>query len=204
MDYVRPIESVIPGVQGRVLGVLARTDSALTMRTVARIAGVSVNQAVRVLNGLAAIGLVERRQAGPAALVSLARDNEAARAVVALAGLRDAVLDRLRDEARTIEPAPASLVVFGSFATGGARADSDIDVLAVRAAGVEANDPRWVDSLGRWADRARKIAGNPVNLLDAAADDLPRLLRREDSVWASAARAGVLVAGAGLHHVGGR
>jgi len=64
MDYVAPIEAVVPGVQGRVLSVLARTDTELTMRSVAQLAGVSVNRAVSVLNHLIALGLVERREAG--------------------------------------------------------------------------------------------------------------------------------------------
>jgi hypothetical protein len=41
MDYRRPVEDLIPGVQGKVLGVLARTDTDLTMRAVAELAGVS-------------------------------------------------------------------------------------------------------------------------------------------------------------------
>jgi predicted nucleotidyltransferase len=199
MDYVRPIEAMIPGAQGRVLGVLARTEARLTMRAVASLARVSASQAVTVLNRLVSLGLVERREAGSAAQVRLVRDNEAARAVLAMAGLRDAVIDRLRDEARAIDPAPLSLVIFGSFARGSAREGSDIDVLAVPPAGlVGADDDRWVDALGRWQDRARQIAGNPVNLLLASAAELPSLVRRSESVWESAARDGVLIAGADL------
>jgi predicted nucleotidyltransferase len=195
VDYVRPVEAVIPGAQGRVLGVLSRTETELTMRTVARLAGVSVSRAADVLNRLVSLGLVERREAGPSALVALAHDNEAARAVLALAGLRDAVVTRLRLEARTVEPVPASLVVFGSFPIGEAREGSDIDVLAVRAAGVRADNPGWVDSVGRWVDRAREIAGNPVNLLEASLDEMPELLGRRGSVWEAAAQNGVLLAG---------
>jgi hypothetical protein len=76
MDYDPPIEAVVPGVRGRVLGVLARADGELTMRSVAERAGISVNRAVSVLNQLIALGL--RRSA---ALVRLDRDNEAANIV---------------------------------------------------------------------------------------------------------------------------
>jgi hypothetical protein len=198
VDYVRPLEAVIPGVQGRVLGVLARTEAELTMRTVARLAGASLNQAVYVLNRLVSLGLVQRREVGPAALVTLVRDNEAARALLALAGLHEAVLGRLRVEAMRIDPAPASLVVFGSFATGDALQDSDIDVLAVPPAGLAGDDPGWVDALGRWQDRARLIAGNPVNLVQASVGELPALLGRSGSVWEGASRHGVLIAGTAL------
>jgi predicted nucleotidyltransferase len=202
VDYVNPIEVIIPGVQGRVLGVLARTDTELTMTTVAKLAGASTNQAVTVLNRLVSLGLVDRREAGPAALVALARDNEAAKSVLALASLRDAVLTRLRLEASTIDPAPVSLVVFGSFASGEAHEGSDLDALVVRASGVQADDPRWVDSLGQWTDRAKRIAGNPVNLLQAAVDDMPALMGRRGSIWEAAARQGVPLVGVGLLDVG--
>ena len=119
--------------------------------------------------------------------------------MLALAGLRDAVIDWLRDEARTIDPAPLSLVIFGSFARGDAREGSDIDVLAVPPTGlVGTDDDRWVDTLGRWQDRAGRIAGNPVNVLLASVEELPGLVGRTGSVWESAARDGVLIAGADL------
>jgi predicted nucleotidyltransferase len=202
VEYVSSVESIVPGAQGRVLGVLARTEAELTMRTVARLAGVSANQATAVLARLASLGLVQRREAGRAALVALVRENEAARAVVALANLREAVLARLRDEAAAIQPAPASLVVFGSFATGTAHADSDLDVLVVLAAGVRPDDSRWLDSLGRWSDRAGRIAGNPVNLVQATPDEMPDLLSRPGTVWDDAVQHGVVLVGAALRDLG--
>ena len=116
MDYADAIAAVIPGVQGRVLTILARTEVELTMRAVAELADVSPNQATVVLNRLVRLGLVERRDVGAAALVRLVRDNEAARAVLLLADLRNGVLTRLAAEAKKIRPAPACPAVFGSFA----------------------------------------------------------------------------------------
>jgi predicted nucleotidyltransferase len=170
----------------------------LTMRTVADLAGVSFSRATHVLNELVGLGLVERREVGAAAMVSLVRDNAAAQAVVALAGLRDSVIERMRLDARTIDPAPASLVIFGSFARGEARESSDIDVLAVRGPGVGMDNDSWTDTLHGWADRATRLAGNPVNLLDEPCEDMPRLLSRPGSVWDDAVRDGVLLAGVPL------
>ena len=101
----------MPGVRGRVLEVLARTDAELTMRTVARLAGVSVNRAVAVLNSLVSLGVVERREAGSAALVQLVNDNEAARSIVALAQLFDRVLIRLKEEANLPDGTTVYVVV---------------------------------------------------------------------------------------------
>lgn len=204
MDFVRPVEAVIPGVQGRVLGVLARTEAELTMRKVASLAGVSTNRAVTVLNHLVDLGLVQRRDAGSAALVRLARDNEAAQAVVGLNDLSDRVIERLRAAASDITPAPASLVLFGSFARREADAASDIDVLAVRPAGVADDDDAWLATLGRWAAHARAVTGNPVNVIDRSVDDLPRLLRRRDTVWREILRDGTWVAGKRLDALVGR
>ena len=192
---MRSVESVIPGVQGRVLAVLARTETELTMRTVAQLAGVSPNRATAVLNHLVQLGLVERREAGSAALVRLVRQNEAARAVLALADLHDGVLTRLRAEARMIRPEPACLLAFGSFARGEAREESDVDVLAVRPENVSGEDELWTASLGQWSDCATEIVGNPVNVLDVSAQELPELVRRGAGAWKVIADGGVVLIG---------
>ena len=195
MDYLNPVEALIPGVQGRVLTVLARTEAELTMRSVAELAGVSANQATVVLNRLVRLGLVERRDVGAAALVRLVRENEAARSVLSLVDLRQGVLARLAGEARKIRPAPACLVVFGSFARGDAHENSDIDVLAVPPSEAQVDHGRWTAALGQWSDRATRIAGNPVNLLEATMDELPKLVRREREPWRTIVEEGVVLVG---------
>ena len=177
---------------------LARTDTELTMRTVAGLADVSVNRAVTVLNRLIDLGVVHRRDAGSAALVSLERENLVARLLLDLQDVRRAVIERLRSEALTIRPAPASLVLFGSFARGEARSGSDIDVLAVRAAALGTDDEMWSDSLGRWSESASRIAGNPVRVVAAGIEELPQFLRRPGSAWRSAAAEGIVLIGASL------
>ncbi len=203
MNFSAPVESVIPGVQGRVLGVLARTDTELTMRSVARLAGVSVNRAGTVLNQLVALGLVERREMGPSALVRLDLENEAARTVLDLQDLSARVVDRLRTTADAIRPAPRSLVLFGSFVRGRASSGSDLDVVAVRPRNTGSDDIEWDESLGRWSDLAARIAGNPVNVLIASEDELPRLLKRKGA-WRDAAREGMLLIGTPLEELAAR
>lgn len=204
MDYLRPVEALIPGAQGRVLGALARTDTELTIRAVAGLAGVSPQQASVVIAHLVRLGVVERREVGPASLVLLATDNLAAQAVVAIADLRARVLDRFTELATLIRPAPASLVVFGSFARGQADSESDVDVLAVRPPGLRDDDDGWTDSLWNWISAAGTVAGNPVNVIEAAAEEVPDLLRRPSpSVWTEIARDGIVLVGAPLQHLAG-
>lgn len=166
MDYVSPVEAVIPGVQGKVLAVLARSDTEMSMRAVGRLAGVSAQQSSLVLGQLIDLGIVERRDVPPVGLVRLGPDNLAAQMVIALARLHQAALGRLAELATSITPAPASLVIFGSFARGQAGPGSDLDILAVRPAGLAGDHDRWTDSLGVWADTARRLVGNSVNLIE--------------------------------------
>jgi hypothetical protein len=199
VDYRRPVEAVIPGVQGRVLGVLARAGSDLTMRAVAELAGVSAQQASVVIGRLVDLGVLDRRDVPPASLVRLAADNLAAQTVISLAGLRRTAIDRLRELAADITPAPASLVVFGSFARGEAGPDSDVDILVVRPAGLPGDSDEWTDSVGKWIDHAIRALGNPVSLIELAAEEIPALIgRKGPSVWQDAAQEGIVVAGSPL------
>jgi len=136
--------------------VLARTETELTMRTVADLAGVSPNRAATVLNHLVSLGMAARREVGTASLFCLVRDNEAAQAVLALAGLRKSAMQRIGALAHQIQPPPASLMVFGSLARGRATPDSGLDVVVVRRARVAADDDHWTDSVGAWQDAARR------------------------------------------------
>jgi predicted nucleotidyltransferase len=195
MDYGNPVEALIPGVQGRVLTVLARTEAELTMQAVAELADVSANQASVVLNRLVRLGLVERRDVGAAALVRLVRENEAARSVLSLVNLRQGVLARLAGEARKIRPVPTCLAVFGSFARGEAHENSDVDVLVVPPLAALDDGVQWTAALSQWSDRAARIAGNPVNLLEATVEELPSLVRREREPWRTIVEEGVVLIG---------
>jgi len=198
VNYQRAVEALIPGVQGRVLGVLARTETEMTIRTVANLADASPQQATVVVTHLVDLGVVSRREAGSSSLVRLERENEAARVVLALARLQESTMDRLTDVARHVVPAPVSLIVFGSFARGEADTESDLDILAVRSNHVDADDNEWIDSLGRWEVDARKIVGNPVNMMVVSFDEVPALLRRRSGPWQAIAREGIPLLGSPL------
>ena len=136
MDFRRPVEVLIPDAQGRVLGALTRTTDELTLTTLADLSGVSLAHAARIVPRLVELGVVERREVPPAVLVRLVPDNLAARLLLALADLRHALLDELRKSTQKIEPSPANVTLFGSFARGDDDAASDIDVVVVRPSAV--------------------------------------------------------------------
>ena len=204
VDFRRPVEVVIPGVQGRVLAVLAETTAELNLRTIARLSGVSPAQASRVLPELVTLGLVERREAPPSALFALVEDNVAARAVRALSRSRDTVLEELGTLARRMDPGPVSAVVFGSLARGEADALSDVDVVLVRPAAVGEDDEPWASSGEAWRTARRRLTGNPVQVLEIGETEVARRLRRPTALWADVIRDGVVVHGSTLEALGGR
>jgi predicted nucleotidyltransferase len=204
VDFVRPVEAVVPGVQGRILAVLAETSAELNLRTIARLSRVSVAQASRVMPSLVELGIVERREAPPSALFRFVPENIAARAVTALAGAREAVLDEIGGAAGDLVPAPASVIVFGSFARAEAVRGSDLDVVVVRADGIEEEDARWREGLAAWRDGLGRLTGNAVDVVEVSEPDAIRLLRSRKPLWLDVQRDGVAVFGADVAELRGR
>src|SRR6266496_2429165 len=118
MDFTRPLEALIPGATGRLLGALARVQAELPVSTLATVAGVGRTRASAVLKELAELGVISRRQVGPTVLVRLERANAAGQLVARLAGLRIQVIEEMRELARDLDPPPLSLTLFGSLARG--------------------------------------------------------------------------------------
>lgn len=195
VDFLHPVEAVIPGAQGRIVGVLARTSGELNLRTIARLSGVSVAQASRVVPGLIALGLVERREAPPSALFRFVPEHVAAGAVLALADARRLVLDEIGRTASGLDPVPVSVVVFGSFARGEAVGESDLDLVLVRPDVVGEDDAGWRAGVEAWIDRVRRFTGNRVELLEVAEQDAARLLRSRKPLWLDVRRDGIVVLG---------
>jgi hypothetical protein len=72
-----------------------------------------------------------------------------------------------------VPPTHASL--FGSAARGDGDASSDIDLLVVRPADVESEDPPWCDQLDALAGQVRRWTGNAAGIAEVSAGELPRL-----------------------------
>lgn len=195
MDFVRPVEALIPGVQGRILAALARTTAEINLRTVADLAGVSPAQATRVLSRLVDLGVVNRRDVPPSALFQLARENIAARVVVELAALREITLKELASLAQKLVPRAVNVTLFGSLARGDAGADSDIDMLIVRARGVAEDDDQWTELLAMFTDRVRERTGNPMNIVEVSESEIGQLLRSRRTLWGDVRAEGRTLAG---------
>ena len=195
MDFAHPIQSVIPGVRGRILAVLAAATAELNLRAIAAIASVSEAQASRVLPELIAIGLVERREMPPSALFRLVRDHIAAGPVLALARSRDRMIQEMGDIAAGLPIPPVSMIIFGSFARGEAGIDSDIDTLMVRPADVDESDRSCLESIQEWIDRVGQVSGNLVEVLEVDEDEVSERLLGAGPVWQDIQRDGLTVHG---------
>ena len=195
MDFTHPVESVIPGAQGRVLAVMAETTAELNLRTIAQLSEVSVAQASRILPPLVESGLVERRDVPPSSLFRLAREHVAAGPLLVLSRARDVVITEMGIAAGALPMTPESVVVFGSFARGKADAQSDIDVVLVRPAGIDDSDEMWADSVEQWRNRIRQVSGNRIEVLEVGEEEVPRRLRSGQPAWIDIRREGVVVFG---------
>ncbi len=203
MDFVHPVQAVIPGTQGRVLAVLAETTAELNLRTVARLASVSPAQASRVLPGLVELGLVERREVPPSSLFRLNRENVVAQVVIELARSRDTALERMGAVARELPLPPASVIVFGSFARREADRQSDIDAVIVRPDDVDDDDDTWTAGVEQWRSKVRAITGNPVEVIEIGRSEAIEKLSSRGQLWRDVAREGVVVQGATLDELRG-
>ena len=195
MDFVHPVEAVIPGAQGRVLAVLAETTAELNLSTLARLAGVSVAQASRVMPGLVDLGLVERHEVPPSSQFRLISENVAARVIIDLARSRDAAITRIGAAADALPLSPISIIVFGSFSRGEADDQSDVDVIVVRPDDVAEDDDVWATGVERWRNEARAITGNRVEVLEVSRDEIRSKLSSEAALWRDVVRDGIAVHG---------
>ncbi len=195
MDLRHPFGVVTPSVDGDVLAVLARADKAFSGRAVQRaISGTSQRTVLRALRRLEDQGIVQSQPAAPAILFRLNRRHLAAPMIEALASLRLQLIERLRETIESWELAPLVAVLFGSAARGDASEESDLDILLVRARGVDADDDGWRAQVAALEEAATAWTGNDARALEYGEEELPSLLGSE-RVIEDTVREGILLYG---------
>lgn len=198
VDFVNPVEAVIPGAQGRLLAVLANTTADLNLRTLARLADVSVAQASRVMPRLEELGMVQRRDVPPSALFRLVPENVAVRAVVELARARETVVSEIGRRASSLPTPPVSTILFGSFVRGEAGVDSDLDLLVVRPSAVNEDDAAWSAGIEALRSSIGAFAGNRVDVLEIRHGEVAARLGGRSQLWRDVRNEGMVVQGLGL------
>jgi len=163
MDMGSPLADVVPGARGLLLASLVQLEAPVTVRALARHAGVAPQTALTLVNELTAIGLVSAQRAGQAQLVSLNRSHTLVPPLVALARSRERLIELLRRELAAW-PGLAGAWLFGPVARGGGDRGSVIDMLLVASTTTET--PAWGDATGRLVRQVESWTGNRVQLVE--------------------------------------
>jgi predicted nucleotidyltransferase len=132
MDLSDPTRAVTATLDGTVLAVLAAAGKPLTVGQVAQQAVRGSEIGIRrSLGRLVEQGIVRATLMGRNQVHVLNRDHIAASVAEALAGLRNELWRRFREELARWQPKPLYASVFGSAARGDGDEGSDIDLLLV-------------------------------------------------------------------------
>jgi predicted nucleotidyltransferase len=199
MDFVQPLQTIVPGARGRILGVLLEIDTELNLRTVARLAKVSKAQASRVLGDLVALGLVTRRELVPASLFKANKDHLVMKPLLEIAHARDVFITCLGEVASSLNL--ASIVVFGSFVLGKADSESDIDVVIVRADGIDPESNDWVTSFDHLAKFIVDTTGNRVDIIEVSKAECIEKLTTASDLWNDIKKYGISAFGLTLEEL---
>jgi predicted nucleotidyltransferase len=174
MDVGRPWADVISGARGAVLATLVQLEIPVTVRTLARHAGVSPQGALRLVNDLARAGLVHVQPAGQSLMVSLNREHLAAEPLAALVSLRARLVERLTGQLAEWDDL-AGAWLFGSAARGDGDTESDIDLLLV--AGRSIDTDHWTGQTADLVNRVQAWTGNQVQLVEHTRRTFAALVR---------------------------
>ena len=196
MDLSDPTRAVTPTLDGTVLAVLAAAGKPLTVGQVAQQAVRGSEIGIRrSLGRLIEQGIVSATLMGRNQVHELNRDHIAASVADTLAGLRNELWQRFRDELTRWRPKPLYACVFGSAARGDGDAASDIDILLVHppfagekkptrlTPSVRAQladtlggallsstefeaQPQWESQIDQLRDLVERWTGNPLQVVD--------------------------------------
>jgi len=146
----------------------------VTIRALARHAGVAPQTALTVVNELSEAGIVCAEQAGSAQMISLNRDHLAAEPLISLGRTRARLITRLTDELAGWSGLAAAWL-FGSAARGSGDRESDVDLLVVAERSTET--AAWTDSTARMLSEVPMWTGNKAQLVEHTTRAFARLVQ---------------------------
>jgi len=187
MNVSRPYADVLPGPRGLVLSTLVSLERPVSVRALARYAGTSPQGTLRLVNELAAAGLVMAEPAGRALMVSLNREHLAAGPVIALVGLRRRLVEALHAELAGWPDLRAGWL-FGSVARGDGGPASDVDILVV---GTSTEGEGWAKATAALRGQVRRWTGNPLQLVEHTPPSFATLVKRSNPLVGALRREGI-------------
>jgi predicted nucleotidyltransferase len=191
MNLGVPVLDVAPPVRGALLQALARLEQPVTRRQLAAAAGVAPGNAGAVIGELIQAGLVSETIAGRSSMVVLNRSHLAAGPVLALAGLRGELIQRLRERLSAWRDLHGAWI-FGSVARGDADNDSDVDLLIVAD---DLRSPDLHERLSRLQADVRSWTGNDLQLVEHSQTSWRKLVRAKNPLDEQIRLDGIALAG---------
>lgn len=171
MDFREPHLVVGSTLDAALLMVLARAETQFTGRELAhRIGRESHGGVLLALRRLTKQGIVLQGEAGRAKLYRLNRDHVAAPWIQGLTGLRQQLMDRIRNQISSWTIQPRAAAVFGSVARGEAGPESDLDLFLLRPSLTDMEV--WDEQVGALTDAITRWSGNICRELEFDENDL--------------------------------
>lgn len=195
MQLNKPFATVTPTLDGDVLAVLASADATFTISQVQRMLATASGEGIRkVLNRLAAQGVVLQDEVGRTHTYRLNTEHLAAEPIMALARLNSTFLNCLERHLDGWGKTLRYAAVFGSAATGRMGLDSDIDLFLVRA-GDSGDDYAWEQRVTELARLVTAWTGNDGRIVEYAEDGFRAAALSDEPLFRDVAKQGLTVAG---------
>jgi len=203
MDVGRPHAVIVNDLDADVLRVLATANTPMNARQIWRLAGHGSEKGIRTAaQRLDRLGVVTASRVGAGDIYALNDEHLAAAAIRSLAGLRAALIDRIRRAIGDWERAPAHVSMFGSAARADGDSGSDIDLLVVRPDAVRPDDEPWRRQVDDLSSQILRWTGNHAGVLELSEREVRAAGRRAGrSPLAGVRRDAIDIAGKSLHQV---
>lgn len=189
MNLTEPHDLVMSRSTAAVLKVLIGAEASFSIRQIARIAEISVPQAMRIVNHGSDRGLILVEQAGRSRMCRFNRDHLAASAMVQLITLRAQMIQVIGDEISTWAIKPMHSSLFGSAARGDGGVGSDLDVLIVRPEEVPEN--QWEEQKYVSGLNLKKKIGNAVSWFDVSLVELKTAMEASEPIFSEWKKDGI-------------
>jgi hypothetical protein len=188
----RPLATITPTLDGDVLAVLAHQEVTFTTGQLHRILDRYSEEGIRkVLRRLARQGIVQSTRIGSTYSYQLNREHLAADPIIQLARLAQRLLQEIEKYLENWDLRPQYAAIFGSAARDTMTAESDIDILLVRAD--DATMDIWDAQVSALAADVSRWTGNDARTLEYTVSEL--LTARNDPVVRDVISDGLTVAG---------
>ncbi|MBC7297865.1 MAG: nucleotidyltransferase domain-containing protein [Demequina sp.] len=193
MQVQRPFAVVTPTLDGEILAVLARVDASLTVGQIRSLLPHRSDEGIRkALRRLAAQGTVDSQPVGDVVGHRLNRSHLAAPQIIAIAHLRETLIQRMRDSLEAWPTRPRWAALFGSTARGEMEAESDIDIFLVAP---EVDADLWEEWTRAFAADVSAWTGNDARILSLTEHEVRLSATTRDPIIESLLADAVAVSG---------